>query len=153
MCANIVRRLKFCDRLTDSSPGICILAAQRDTSDVQLHVCELWLLIHFKAILHHFSMFISLFSHPERNPHRTVLQGLQWENQRAEGGHPSPDQDPREGASARLVVGLANPSLTLLRLAPLPPTIVVNSTSCITLPKHFHYSYSTTEVSLSICIH
>lgn len=68
-------------------------------------------------------MFVS---HAERNLHRAVLQGLQWENQGDEGGNPSPNQDPREGASLKHSVGISNPSLTFSRLVNPPPRLWLN---------------------------
>lgn len=60
-------------------------------------------LIHFRANSLSFSPCAAFFfppcSNAERNPHRTVLQGLQWENQGAKGGHSSASQDPCEGTS------------------------------------------------------
>lgn len=93
-------------------------------------------------------IFPCLFPHPERNPHRTVLQGLQWENQGAKGGNPSTNQDPCEGASVMLAVVVSNPPLTFYTSRTPPAHHCGNSTGCMTLPTHFHYSYSSSEVSL-----
>lgn len=86
------------------------------------------------------SMFVS---HPERNPHRAVLQGLQRENQGAEGGNPSTHQDPREGASRKHSAGVSNPPLTFPRSVNSPPRHRPQSTT-----GHLHYSSSSTELSL-----
>lgn len=69
VCEYSQTSLKLCDWLTDSSSGICILAAHCDTSDIKLNVGMLRFLIHFKTIFHHFphvyfplsSLFLFLF--------------------------------------------------------------------------------------------
>lgn len=125
---NTVRPLKVSDWLTDSSTGICILAAQCDMSDAWLNFFKSSYILKqsstifpclFPSLLHPLppTTPTTIFPHPERNPHRAVLQGLQWENQGAEGRHPSADQDPREGMFVQLAVGLSNPIPDPLHIA------------------------------------
>lgn len=130
--------LKFCGCLSDNSTGIYSLAAQ----------CGIWIFASFSYILKGSSIiFPCLFPIQRGIPIGQFCKDFNEKTKELMEGIPLPIKiHVKVRPWCLLWVSLTHP--WPFTLSSPPAHDCGNSTSCITSPKHFHYSYSSTEVSL-----